>query len=111
MKNWLGIVAITFALFGSATAGLNYFAKASDLRVVAQAQTYHFKDLERGSIQERIWALERRYGNESCCAGWKQADVDEIKRLAVDLKRIERELTVLTPSKMDGGVSANELPE
>ena len=87
-----GLLSI-FALVGGLYGFSEYVAKQEDVEQIAQVQRYHLMDVRRGSIQDRIWRMEERYGHGNpCCMNWSARDAREWKELQVERARVEREM-------------------
>lgn len=92
MKNWLGIIAVTLALFGSTAAGLDYFAKASDLELVAVRLEQKILADRQEDTQKRLWQLQDRNNGERDCAAWtNEADRAECRLLKLKIELIKEE--------------------
>jgi hypothetical protein len=95
MKQVVAIVAVLVTL-GGAFAGINaYFAKASDVKLVALRLDQKILNDRYNAIQERIWMLEGKYGD--LCRNAPQEVKIEYRKLQLELKKLERELKRLKP--------------
>jgi hypothetical protein len=90
MKIAIACITVLVAL-GGAFAGINsYFAKDSELVLVAQRLEIKILDDRYNAIRERIWNLESKFG-EQC----KNAPLEvrrEYRKLLLELEKISREL-------------------
>lgn len=83
-------IGILVAIVGSVIGINEYFAKADDLRLVEYRLEQKILNDRYEAIQQRIWQLEDRYGEN--CNNQPQEIRNEIRKLEQELKRIEREL-------------------
>ena len=89
-KTIVAVIAVLITLAG-AFAGVNsYFAKASDLQLVALRLDQKILNDRYKAVQERIWNLEDRYG-ELCKTAPPEVK-SEYRKLQLELKELERAL-------------------
>jgi uncharacterized protein YdcH (DUF465 family) len=86
-KEYMSSIILILAFLGAAAGGVTYFAKASDLEALASSYQFDKNTQRHNAIQERIWKLE-----EDCKNGCSQAVKEEIKKLKLELKELDRKL-------------------
>jgi len=92
----LGLVALVSAVYGAT----EFFAKQQDLKAVAMRLDHKILEDQAAAMQQRVWALEDRYG-PGCAAC--PADVkDEFRRLLKQLEGLQKKLEVIY-RQMQGG--------
>lgn len=92
MKNWLAIISITFALFAGTVGAIEYFAKATDLELVAARLEQKILNDQLMYIQQEMWMLEDRHHGKDC-SRWPQQDKDRYRTLQMQKDQLERELS------------------
>lgn len=86
-ENMQAIILIA-AFLSVCAGGVGYFAKASDHNALAASYKFDKTTQRHNAVQERIWMLE-----DACKKGCSQAVLNEIKKLKLELKELERELS------------------
>ena len=65
-----------------------YFAKSADLKAFRAEYVFDQTTKRYEAVQERLWALEARCNKNPCT----QDILNEIKKLRLELKQLDREL-------------------
>ena len=104
MSRALKTIAVAVGLIGAVAGSLEYFARASVVKEIAQEQLkkadnvrvdllaqrldqqIQFDKIDR--LQQRMWVLEDRHKPKPLC-DWPQTDRDEYRRLVEDKRRAE----------------------
>ena len=92
MNNWktgLAIVATLFALTGGIAAALDYFARDSDLQLVADRLDQKIRNDQVYDIQQQLWQLEDRNPGVPVC-DWPAHERDRYRKLKLRLEQLQQ---------------------
>ena len=91
MKNWLGIITIILALFGTTAGALEYFAKAEDLRLVAGRLEQKIRADKLYQTMQRLHMLEDRNKSRDCATWEHEGDRAECRLLQLQIEILKDE--------------------
>ena len=86
-----GIIAIGI-LTGMILGGINYFAKANDLKLVELRLDQKITADQMAQVQRRMWLLEDRHGGNDCYKWNDRRDRDEYRQLKGQVEKLKRKL-------------------
>jgi len=89
-----GIIAVG-VLIGMILGGINYFAKANDLKLVELRLDQKIVSDQVTQIQRRMWLLEDRHGGIDCYKWKSRSDRDEYRRLRDHVQKLKKKLDVM----------------
>ena len=90
LKNWLIVLPVFLTLVGAIVATHSYFAKASDLELVALRLDVKILNDRYNAVRERMWNLEKRFGDD--CGTAPEEVKLEYRKLLLQLEEIQRDL-------------------
>ena len=82
-------IILIIAFLGACGGAQAYFAKSKDLSMLTASYNFDKDTARHNSVQERIWALEEQCRKSPC----SNAVLNEIKKLRLELKALDRKLS------------------
>ena len=90
IKNWLGIVALTFTLFAGSYGAIKVFATNERVDLVQMRLEQKIENDMKWYVQQQLNQLEDKYKDVPCGSQWGQKDRERYRRLRFDLEQLDK---------------------
>jgi len=89
-RGWIAVAAFSIMATGSVVGAVDYFAKSTDLQLIAERLEQKIVNDQLYDIQRQLWRFEDRYEG-SPMSDWPYEDRERYRKLKYRWKMLQRE--------------------